>query len=107
MIYAAIIAASLAVVALVVFAVRFGGMSGDLAASESDRDRLEDELRELVADDEKDDQAAKERIRVLLEEREKLREEINRRRRPGDARARLRLLSETSEATDSDSQDGP
>ena len=94
MIYAAIIAASLALVALVAFAVRFGGMAGDLSASEADRKRLEDELRAVVEDDAVDDAAAKARVADLLEERDRLYAEIARRRQPGDARRRLRMLSE-------------
>lgn len=104
MIYAAIIAGSLAVIALALVALRMSGWAHDLGKSEADRDRLEAQLRELVADDESDAAAAKARISQLLKEQEALRAEIRRRRHPGDARARLRRLSEApGQEPDSDS----
>ena len=106
MIAGAVIAAAIAVVALVVFALRHGGMAYDLAKSEADRDRLEVQLRAVVADDKLDDAASMARVAELLKEQEALRAEIRRRRRPGDALARLRLLSEAEgEATSDDRQD--
>jgi hypothetical protein len=107
---AAVIAVALAVcvVAVVIFGLRFGGLSADLATSEADRDRLEEKLREVIASDELDDAASVARIATLLKEQEALRAEIRRRRRPGDALARLRLLSEAEgEATGNDHHDKP
>ena len=106
MMYAAIVAASLAVIAIVVFALRHGSVAAALAKSEADRDRLEDELRALAEADESEDKRYAKRLNELLAEQEKLREEIRRRRRPGDARNRLRMLSEAKdEAADNDHQD--
>lgn len=73
-----------------------GELAVDLVRSEGDRDRLEEQLRELVKDRNADAEKTKKRIDVLLAEQDLLRAEIRRRRRPGDARSRLRVLSEAA-----------
>lgn len=99
----ATMAVSAAVIALVAFALRFGGVCSDLAKMEAGSERLESELRAIALSMDVDSLAFKRRIAALIIKQKELREEIRNRRQPGDARSRLRMLSD--QATDSDSQD--
>jgi len=105
-VYAAIIAAAVAIIVLVLFAIRYGGMAEDLGKSEADRDRLESELRELAEDENQEADALRKQLKLKAEELARAREEIARRRRRGDGLSRLRVLSETEGETPGNNSEG-
>lgn len=106
MLATAIIVAGLAVIGLTIAVLRMVGLAQDLATSEADRDRLELQLRELVEDDTATATTHKLRLKAILAEQEVCREEVHRRREPGDALIRLRMLSEAPSETPGDHNQG-
>jgi hypothetical protein len=114
MIEGAIIAVAAAVIVIVVavLGIRLSGAVEDRTKSESDRDRLEDQLEELSKDSIGDDERYGKIVDALNKEINLLRREIRRRRRPGDARDRLNrlgsggVLPPESEAADPDHKNG-
>ena len=99
---AAIIAVSGAVVivAIVVLALRMSGWAHDLGISEADRQRLERDMRDMADVVEAKDEKTAAMLREAADTERRLREELHRRRRPGDARGRLRrLLSKAKSKT--------
>lgn len=104
--YAALIACALAVIALVVFALRSMGVAQDLGTSEADRDRLELELRELAEAEDTEADALRAALKVKAEELANARKEISRRRRRGDGLNRLRVLSKAAGEAAGDDHEG-
>ncbi len=74
--------------------LRLGGYREGFTASEIHRDRLSAELRSLAKEDANEDERQSQIVKILNDRIKELEAEVDRRRRPGDARRRLRMLSE-------------